>query len=310
LLLSKKRKREVQPHIFEPSKRDHIKRPDGSVINVEYYGREDGQPILFVHGLSANIKNWYYQRKYFEKSYRLIMMDLAGMGKSTRPGNKDFSLIKMANDLKAVIEYTGVKNPILWGHSMGGMTILTLLAKVKDFDNTSIKGIILEHTTYTNPVKTILFSKLMTAIQKPVLIPLCWIMIWLSPIFWISRWMSYLNGNAHIVTRWLTFAGTQSSKQLDFSTLLSTTTPPAILARGCLGMFGYDVTKELPTIQVPALVIAANKDRLTRPRASRYMKDHLPNATLIELAPGNHQSLLERHLEANEAAERFIKSIL
>lgn len=305
-LMSKKRKGEDEPHMFDTKKKEKIKRPDGSVINIEYYGKEDGQAIIFVHGLNANIKNWYYQRRYFEKKYRLIMMDLAGMGKSIRPANKDFSLSKMAADLKAVIEHTGVKNPILWGHSMGGMTILTLLAKIKDPNTTSIKGVILEHTTYTNPLKTILFSKLMTAIQKPVLVPLCWLIIILSPLLWISRWMSYLNGNAHIMTRWLTFSGTQTSKQLDYSTLLSTLTPPAVMARGCLGMFRYDVKNDLPSIQVPALIIAANKDRLTRPRASRYMKEHLPNAELIEVAPGNHQSLIERHVEVNQSAEQFI----
>lgn len=309
-LLSKSRKGEDEPRMFDANKRDTIKRPDGSAINVEHYGREDGQAIIFVHGLNANSKNWYYQRKFFEKDYRLIMMDLPGMGKSTRPANKDFSMEKMAADLQAVIEQSGAKNPVLWGHSMGGMTILTFLAKNKDVNRPPIKGAILEHTTYTNPVRTILFRGLMTAIQKPVLTPLCYLIIFLSPVIWVGRWMSYLNGNSHIVTRWLTFAGTQSFKQLDFSTLLSTLAPPAVMARGCLGMFRYDVTKELSSIAVPALVIAANKDRLTRPDAGAYMKQHMPNAELINVAPGNHQALLERHKEVNEAAERFIQKVV
>jgi pimeloyl-ACP methyl ester carboxylesterase len=308
-LLSKRRKGEDEPHRFDTNKFDRVKRPDGSVINVEYYGKEDRQPIIFVHGLNANIKNWYYQFKYFEKDYRLIMMDLPGMGKSMRPSNKNFSLSKLATDLNAVIEHTGAKNPVLWGHSMGGMTILTLLAKHKASINGKIKAVILEHTTYTNPVHTILFHRFMTAIQKPILVPLCWIIILLSPIVWISRWMSYLNGNSLVVSRWLTFAGTQTSKQLDFSTLLSTMTPPAVMARCCLGMFQYDVTKELPAISLPVLILAANKDRLTRPFASKYMKDHIPGAELVTVAPGNHQSLIERHREVNEAAERFIQSL-
>lgn len=309
LLLSKKRKGEEEPHMFTTNKFDRVKRPDGSDINIEYYGKEDGQPIIFVHGLNANIKNWYYQVKYFEKNYRLIMMDLPGMGRSMRPSNKNYSLTNLAADLNAVIEYTGAKSPILWGHSMGGMTILTLLAKHKASINREIKGIILEHTTYTNPVRTILFHRFMTALQKPILVPLCWIIISLSPIIWISRWMSYLNGNSHIVSRWLTFAGTQTRKQLDFSTLLSTMTPPAVMARSCLGMFKYDVTKELPMISVPTLILAAERDRLTRPFASRYMKEKIPGAELVTLAPGNHQALVERHSEVNVNAERFIESL-
>jgi pimeloyl-ACP methyl ester carboxylesterase len=259
--------------------------------------------------LNANIKNWYYQRKYFEKDYRLVMMDLPGMGRSTRPGNNDFSLTKLAADLQAVIEHTGAKNPVLWGHSLGGMTILTFLAKSRDPNFPAIKGAILEHTTYTNPVRTIIVRRFMTAIQKPILTPLCYIIIALSPLVWISRWMSYLNGNSHVMTRLLTFAGTQTAKQLDFSTLLSTLAPPAVMARGCLGMFRYDVTDKLRSIAIPTLIIAADKDRLTRPDASQYMKEQIPNAELITLTPGNHQALLERHHEVNEAAGVFIKKL-
>ncbi len=307
--LSKKRKGEDEPHLFDTGKSDAIKRPDGSTINVEYYGKESGQAIIFVHGLNANIKNWYYQRKYFEKKYRLIMMDLPGMGKSTRPKNRDFSLSNLAADLQSVIDYTGAKNPILWGHSMGGMTILTFLAKNKETIRTTIKGAILEHTTYTNPVRTMVFRKVLTAIQKPVLVPLCYLIIFLSPLLWIFRWLSYLNGTSLIGTRWMTFAGTQTMKQLDFSTLLSTLAPPAIMARGCLGMFEYDVTNDLSDLAIPALVIGANKDRLTQPDASVYMKEHLPNAELVMVQPGNHQALLERHAEVNDAAQRFILQI-
>jgi pimeloyl-ACP methyl ester carboxylesterase len=149
----------------------------------------------------------------------------------------------------------------------------------------------------------------MTAIQKPVLSPLCYLLILLSPLVWIFRWISYLNGNSLIIYRFLMFTGTQTPKQLDFVTLLSTLTPPAVMARGCLGMFRYDVTNDLPNITVPTLIIGANKDRLTRPDASAYMKEHLPNAEIVMLAPSNHQGLMERHSEANEAAERFMKRL-
>ncbi|HEX2533546.1 MAG TPA: alpha/beta fold hydrolase, partial [Chitinophagaceae bacterium] len=105
-LVSKRRKGEDEPRMFDTSRRESISRPDGSTINIEYYGKEEGQAILFIHGWNAQIRNWYYQRKYFEDRYRLIMIDLPGLGKSTRPANKDFSLAKMASDVQAVIDHT------------------------------------------------------------------------------------------------------------------------------------------------------------------------------------------------------------
>jgi pimeloyl-ACP methyl ester carboxylesterase len=295
--------------MLDDKKRDTLKRPDGSLINIEYYGKSDGQAIIFVHGWNANIKEWYYQVKHFEKDFRLIMLDLPGLGKSVRPTNKDFTLTKMAADLNAVIEYTDARNPIVWGHSIGGMIILTLLAKNKDANRPPIKGIILEHTTYTNPVRTIIFNRIMTAIQKPILVPLCWMLIIFSPVIWLFRWMSYLNGNSHIMTRFLTFTGTQTPKQLEFITLLSTLAPPAVTARGVLGMFKYDVTNDLPNINIPTLIIAANKDRLTKPEASEFMHKQIPNAQIVTVAPGGHQGLIERHQEVNEAAAQFITNV-
>ncbi|HEY0110586.1 MAG TPA: alpha/beta hydrolase [Fibrella sp.] len=308
-LLSKSRPGEDQPQRADSPEHDTIKRPDGSLIHMDFYGPKTAQPIIFVHGWNANRTNWYYQRKHFEKAYRLILMDLPGLGKSTRPDNKDFSLTKMAADLKAVMDHTGVTNPILWGHSIGGMTILTLLANHKELAPAAIKGVILEHTTYTNPVHTILFAKLLTAIQKPVLVPLCWLMILLSPLMWISRWMSYLNGNAHLMARFLTFTGTQTFQQLNFVTLLSALSPPAVTARGVLGMFKYDVSRDLSSMRVPALVIGANEDRLTRPVASEHISQTMPQAKLAMVAPGGHQGLVERHMEVNQAAQHFIQTL-
>jgi hypothetical protein len=127
-LLSKHRNGEDEPRRSDTNKRESIKRPDCSIINVEYDGREDGQPFIFVHGLNSNSKNRYYQRKPIEKDYCIILMNLPGTGKSTRPANNDLSLTKLAADLQGVIEHTGSRNPILWGHNKGGMTILTFLA--------------------------------------------------------------------------------------------------------------------------------------------------------------------------------------
>jgi pimeloyl-ACP methyl ester carboxylesterase len=155
-----------------------------------------------------------------------------------------------------------------------------------------------------------MFSKLLTAIQKPVLVPLCYLLIGLSPLIWIMRWMSYFNGNSHIMTRLLTFAGTQTPRQLDFTTLLSTMAPPTVTARSVLAMFKYDVSRELPSIKVPTLILAAESDRLTKPVASEFMNDLMPNAELVTVAPANHQGIIERHGEVNEAAERFIQNLI
>jgi pimeloyl-ACP methyl ester carboxylesterase len=135
-------------------------------------------------------------------------------------------------------------------------------------------------------------------------------MIALSPIFWLSKWMSYLNGNMLLSTRFLTFAGTQTPAQLDFISRLSAMAPPSVFARGMLGMMKtYDVSNDLKNLQIPTLIFGAEYDRLTKPVASEYMNRNIPNSQMVLLSPAGHQGLVERHAESNEAGENFIKGL-
>jgi pimeloyl-ACP methyl ester carboxylesterase len=190
------------------------------------------------------------------------------------------------------------------------MTILTYCTQIAKDVQHRVKGIILQHTTFTNPTLTSILSSLLRAIQKPVLYPICYIMIALSPIFWLSKWMSYLNGNMLLSTRFLTFAGSQTPAQLDFISRLSAMAPPSVFARGMLGMMKtYDVTNNLKDLNIPTLIIAAKYDRLTKPVAGEYMKNNIRNAQMVVLSPAGHQGLVERHAETNEAANNFIKGL-
>jgi pimeloyl-ACP methyl ester carboxylesterase len=310
LLVSKRRPGEVEPRRERSSERQTVDRPDGSKIHLDYFGKKDGPPIIFVHGWNANSNEWFYQRRFFEAKHRIILVDLPGLGKSTRPSNKDFSLAKMAQDLSAVIDHSGVKNPVLWGHSIGGMVILELVTKRFKTMNQPIKAIILEHTTYTDPTRTSILAPAIHAIKRPVLVPLCYLMIFFSPIVWLMRWMSYLNGHMQLFTRFATFTGTQTYKQLNFISFLAAMAPPSVFARGMLGMFKtYDVTNELPNINIPALIIGANKDRLTKHEASEFMHSRIKGSRLVTAAPAGHQGLVERHEQVNTAAAEFLHAL-
>ncbi|MBG6234068.1 pimeloyl-ACP methyl ester carboxylesterase [Pedobacter sp. CAN_A7] len=306
-LISKSRKGEDEPIAERYPEQQQLHRPDGSIINIEYGGVKGNQTIIFLHGWNSNSMQWYYQKKYFEKDYHIVLIDHPGLGKSKRPDNKDYSLEKLAADLDAVIEAAPVKDPILWGHSMGGFTILTF-CKLYFSKLQRVNGIILQHTTYTNPTKTILSSRLTHAIQNPILRPLCWGMIKVSPLISIFKWMSYLNGTTLLMARFMTYAGTQTAKQLDFTSLLSTMAPAAITGRGVLGMFNYDATSILKEIHVPTLIIGADTDRLTKLEASITMNNSIPGSSLVTLSPAGHMGLIEQHALVNQKVTEFLTS--
>lgn len=281
-----------------------VERPDGSVLQVEFYGPADGQPIIMTHGWGPNSTVWYYAKRQLSDRFRVIVWDLPGLGKSSKPKNNDYSLEKYARDLEAVVALAG-KPAILLGHSLGGMSTLTFCRLFPEQLGHQVAGLVLVDTTYTNPVKTSILSRFLRAVQKPLLEPLLYLTIMLSPLVWLMNWLSYLNGSLYINVELSGFTGNETRGQLNFAALSSALGWPAVLARGTLAMFNYDETQTLSAINVPVLIIVGASDIATVPAASIRMKAELPNSRLATLNPGGHMSLMEQNQQFAEAVRAF-----
>jgi pimeloyl-ACP methyl ester carboxylesterase len=294
-----------EPKFMRSKTVQRLPRPDGSVLQVEFYGPEDGQPIIMSHGWGPNSTVWYYAKRQLSDRFRVIVWDLPGLGKSSRPKNNDYSVEKYARDLEAVVAIAGDKPVFLLGHSMGGMITLTFCRLFPELLGSRVAGLILVDTTYTNPVKTCIFSNLVRKLQKPLLEPLLYVTILLSPIFWLMTWLSYLNGSLYISVELSGFTGTETRGQLNFAGFLSALGSPGVLARGTLAMLKYDETMTLPMVNVPVLVVCGASDIATKPVASDRMKAELPSSELVSIKRGGHMALMEQNQRFSEAVSAF-----
>ncbi|MHC5939080.1 alpha/beta fold hydrolase [Nostoc sp.] len=294
-----------EPKFMRSKTVQRLARPDGSVLQVEFFGPEDGQPIILSHGWGPNSTVWYYAKRQLSDRFRVIVWDLPGLGKSAKPKNNDHSIEKYARDLEAVIAIAGDKPVILLGHSMGGMINLTFCRLFPEHLGSRVAGLILVDTTYTNPVKTCIFSNLVRKLQKPLLEPVLYLTIVLWPIFWLMTWLSYFNGSLYITVELSGFTGTETRGQLSFAGLLSALGSPGVLARGTLAMFNFDETETLATINVPVLVMCGASDIATKPVASDRMKAELPYSQRVTLKPGGHMALMEQNQQFAEAVSTF-----
>lgn len=287
-----------------------ITRPDGSELRVECYGPADAPPVVMTHGWGCNSTEWYYPKRNLAGRFRLILWDEPGLGLSKKPDNNDYRLEKLAADLEAVLAFAGDRPAVLVGHSIGGMITLTLCKVFPESLVRRVAGLVLVHTSYTNPVRTTKTAALYTAIETSVLIPLLHLTIALWPLVWVMNWLSYLNGSAHRSTHKESFAGTETRGQLDFCARFMPHGRPDVLARGMLGMIGYDATATLPTIPVPTLVVVGDQDITTLPEAGRFISRSVPNAQLATLSPAKHLGLIEHHGRFDELVAGFAESCL
>jgi pimeloyl-ACP methyl ester carboxylesterase len=286
-----------------------IRRPDGTELHVEVAGNRDGPTVVLTHGWGLNATAWVYLRRRLGDRYRLVTWDLPGLGRSTQPASKDYSLDKLAGDLGAVLDAVGDGPAVLVGHSIGGM--ITLTYATRHPDDTRVAGLVLAHTTHTNPLRTIQHAGLYTAIQKPVVEPLCYLMIGLAPLVWVSNALSYLNGSQHLSNYRQAFSWAGTWGQVEFVTRYVLQVWPAVYARGLLGMFRtYRVTDELGKVTVPTLVVAGDRDKICRPEASRDIQAGVPGAELVTLSPAGHVGLISSHEAFGRAVGTFLDRYL
>jgi pimeloyl-ACP methyl ester carboxylesterase len=206
------------------------------------------------------------------------------------------------------VEQHGRGPVILLGHSIGGMIVQTYCRTHAQHIGPQVKGLILLHTTYVNPLNTAFGSAFWKAIERPILVPLNHLTVWLAPLAWLSNWQSFFSGNLHIVTRIASFSGRQTWGQLNHGAWLAAKAWPAVVARGNLAMLEFDEQATLPHIEIPTLVLAGRHDRMTVPQASEVIEGRLSHGVLYTLDSG-HLGFWEQHDELAQIVAEFAAKV-
>lgn len=82
---------------------------------------EKGVIVLF-HGKNFNGAYWQSTAEYLQSlGYGVLMPDQIGFGKSSKPTSYQYSFSALARNTKSLLTHLDIENPIIVGHSMGGM---------------------------------------------------------------------------------------------------------------------------------------------------------------------------------------------
>lgn len=278
---------------------------DGARLHVEHEGAEEGPVLVFTHGWGLSARMWAEARRDLGDRYGLVFWDLPGSGRSGRPP-AGYSIEGFAEDLHAVVDSLPPHRPVvLVGHSIGGMTTLTLCARRPELLNRRVMAIALMNTTHDNPLTTMALAGLFTRLQ-PVVETVCRLEPLVSPLTWVMNWQAYLSGATHLAARLVGFGARPTREQLDRIARLPTKTSPAVQARGNLAMIQWSVTDRLPAVDVPALVFAGGRDLITKDHAGEHIAAALPQARLVRVEDAGHMGPVERAEFYNEQLTDFI----
>jgi pimeloyl-ACP methyl ester carboxylesterase len=94
---------------------------------VRYQVAGEGEPVVFVHGLSGSTLWWARNVAAIAERFRIYLVDLPGFGTMHR-SRRRFVLAEAASWLSGWMEAVGLERAHLVGHSMGGYVSVRLAA--------------------------------------------------------------------------------------------------------------------------------------------------------------------------------------
>ncbi len=250
-------------------------------LYVEEHG--DGEPVLLITGLGYAVWSWAKQIPSLAERFRVVAFDNRGTGRSPKTAGP-YSIDGLADDAAGVLD--GRRAHVV-GHSMGGYIALTLALRHPDL----VRSLVLAGTGGGGP--------------GYVPIPAATLEIWLAsaglpPEEYVRR------------TMYLSFAPGWTEEHPDeyerlIAARLEYPTPPETWrAQFDAATRFVETGVPLEDIDVPALVIHGDQDRVVPVENGRELARRMLDARLLQLPGRGHVMQLEDPDTFNGAVLEFL----
>jgi non-heme chloroperoxidase len=260
---------------------------DGASLAVWDIGK--GPTVVLPHCWGCSHEIWVpVARRLVEGGHRVVLYDQRGHGASTR-GTTPLSIEGLAHDLTTVLDALNVEDAVLAGHSMGGMTIMSLATHRPEILNRRAKSLVLVATGATSSAP----GPAQAARAAAALIG--------SPV--VSRALRSPNGRRFVRGA---FGNSPQGAHLDLTRNLFGDCTPSVRAGYLTSMASMNLLKGIASIEMPTTVLVGSKDALTPPRLANQMVAHIPGARLVTLEGRGHMLPLE---DPDAVADEIIRAV-
>ena len=102
---------------------------EGNGARIEYmeWGNPENQSVIMLHGTNAHAHWFKFIGSMLSEKYHFVVMSFSGMGGSD--WRSFYTRDTFVDDVWGVVKDTGMKDPIVVGHSFGGMVSLITASK-------------------------------------------------------------------------------------------------------------------------------------------------------------------------------------
>ncbi len=262
--------------------------------------------VIFAHGYSLNLDCWHFQRAGYRGQIRTVFFDQRSHGRSGRSSEENSTIEQLGHDLLRVIEQASPGPCVLVGHSMGGMSIISLAEQHPEVFGDKVVGVALIATTAggLDPGR-ILFPMLPLGIGGKAMgrtvrtLDRGHLMVDLA-----RKWGHAV---ADVVTDRYAFGDAVPGHYVDFVFDMLNATPFAIVADFYPAFATLNKFEHVAVLgKVPTAIICGTADKITSVTHSRKLHSRIPGSSLLECEGAGHMVILERHEDVNTELDDLI----
>ena len=273
---------------------DHrvVRTPDGArlaVWDLEGDGPEAAVVVL-PHCWGCSHEIWLpVTHRLRDRGHRVVLYDQRGHGASTR-GTAPLAIETLAHDLAHVLETHDVSDAVLAGHSMGGMTIMSLAAHRPEVMKERARAAVLVATSAHDPRGRTFpqAARLASAfIASPV----------------VTRSMRSANGHRFVRGA---FGVDPLRSHLVLTRDLFAGCDPSVRGGWLAAMTEMNLLDGIAGMEVPTTVMVGSRDTLTVPARADAIASTIPGARLVTLPDRGHMLPLE---DPDAVAEEILRAV-
>jgi pimeloyl-ACP methyl ester carboxylesterase len=275
--------------------------PDGTRIFYEQSG--DGPVVVLCDGIACDGFIWKYLRVPLLARCRVLHWHYRGHGRSAAPRDPlAVGVEDHARDLWCVLDHAGIDRAALVGHSMGTQVCLEAWHQHPE----RVRALGLVCGSYGRITRTFHNSDVLVHV-----LPRAIALIEAHPVIARTLWASGPSGLLVYLARMLGEVDALRTRTEDMVPYFEHVArlDPAMFFRMVLRAGEHTAEHFLNAIDVPTLIVAAERDSFTPVRYAEQMLRQIPAAEILRVPGGTHSAPLEQPALIEGAMLRFLDRV-
>jgi pimeloyl-ACP methyl ester carboxylesterase len=274
-----------------------VEADDGTVLHVEVDEPDspdpDGLTLVFSHGYCLSLDSWHFQRRALRGRYRMVFWDQRGHGRSQRGPENSANVDQCGRDLALVINQTAPEGPlVLIGHSMGGMTVMSLAAHDRAAFERRVVGVGLVGTS-SGGLSTVDFGLDRVGLAVQRIGPRVLSVLARQPGI-IERSRRIGSDLEQVLVRRFSYASDVDEELVRFTADMISSTRIEVVNDFFPGFAAHDKREALAALDgIETLVLVGDADLLTPAAHSEDIIRLVPHAEHVVVRDGGHLVMLE-----------------